>query len=356
MKDIKPQDFTRIANNFYNSNGLVVQPDRIAIDSHLINYFATHQNEKKFKVAFVWICLNPLYWQYAKNMIEGAKMFFLPGHETDYFLWSDMPELDSPELKTLLEVSPTQEDINKMPPEATKELVSKEYILENVKAIRSMERTTIFPTEAVEWPLPTLMRYHLFLQQEELLKDYDYIFYSDVDMHFVGIVGDEILGEGLTVAPHPGYVIRKELWPPYEPNDKSACFINRPGVLASIEGKPRFMPYYAAGGLQGGRAKEYIKAMKETKKLINKDIASNYYPIWNDETAWNKYLFDILPKDDLAKAVFLTPSYVYPDSLIKEYYEPIVWGQSYPPKLVTLTKRFTTSSEGADMVKKMVKI
>ena len=26
-------------------------------------------------------------------MIEGAKKFFLPGHQTDFFFWTDMPEL-----------------------------------------------------------------------------------------------------------------------------------------------------------------------------------------------------------------------------------------------------------------------
>ncbi len=306
------QEFTRLANNFYNSKNIAVDYERITLDSHLINYINGNKAtvKKNYKVAFCWICLNEPYWQYAKNMIEGAKRFFLPGHQVDYFLWSDMPQQDFGAI--------------------------------------------IFETEPIEWPMPTLLRYHLFLQQEEILKEYDYIFYCDVDMQFVGIVGDEILSEGLTAAPHPGYFIRKELWPPYEPNKESASYINRPGVVALIENKPRFMPFYAAGGLQGGKATDFIKAMKECKKLIDNDQLKGYVPIWNDETAWNKYLFEVLPKDELNKVKFLTPSYIYPDSLIKEYYEPIVWGCSYPPKLITLTKKFTVSKEGGDAVARMI--
>lgn len=308
----KPEEFIRLANNFYNSQGLVSTYNRVAVDSHLLNYFSSHREEvkKRFKIAFVCICLNEPYWEYAREMIEGARKFFLPGHDVDFFLWSDMPE--------------------------------------------ASYGATVFPTEPIEWPMPTLMRYHLFLQQEEILEKYDYIFYCDVDMKFVDIVGDEILGEGLTAAPHPGYAIRKELWPPYEPNKDSANFINRPGVVILMEGKPRFMPFYAAGGLQGGKADKFIQAMQQIKKLVDKDLSKNYIPIWNDETAWNKYLFEVLSKEELNKAVFLTPSYIYPDSLIKEYYEPIVWGCSYIPRLVTITKKFTVSSEGGEAVRKMI--
>lgn len=303
-------EFTRLANNYYNSKGLSVDYGRIVIDAEVFNHIILNQKsvKTKFKIAMVCICLNENYWPFAKEMIEGARKFFLPGHDVDFLLWSDMP------------------------PEVT-------------------YGATVFPTEPVQWPMPTLLRYHLFLQQEEKLREYDYIFYCDIDMKFVAIVGDEILGSGLTVAPHPGYVVRKEYWPPYEPNEQSASYIKRPGVVALIEGQPRFMPFYAAGGFQGGKAETFITAMKKTKEIIDIDMNNNYIPIWNDETAWNKYIFDIQTKEELAMTVFLTPSYIYPDSLIEEYYKKI-WGRDYPPKLVTITKKFSASKEaGAQMMK-----
>lgn len=305
-KEMTAEEFTRLANNFYNSQEIASDYNRIALDSQLCNYLATQRAtlDKKYKVAFLWICLNPPYWEYASNMIEGAKRFFLPGHDVDYFLWSDMPETA------------------------------------NFGA-------TIFPTEPVDWPLPTLLRYSLFLQQEEKLREYDYLFYCDVDMHFAGVVGDEILGEGLTAAQHPMYALRKEYWPPYEPNENSTAYIKRPGKVISDGDKPRFMPLYYAGGFQGGKTDEFIRAMRAMKKNIDADFTKNYVAIWNDETHWNKYLSENPPE------IVLTPSYIYPDSLIKEYYEPL-WGCSYPPKLVTLTKKFTISPEGGEAVAKMI--
>ncbi len=305
-KVISPEEFARLANNFYTANQLSVDQGRIALDSQVCNYVLTHTEDllKKSKVALCFICLNPPYWEFAKDAIEGAKKLFLPGHDVDHYLWSDMPE-------------------------------------------EMHYGAKVIPTESAEWPMPTLMRYSLLLQQEEKLKDYDYIFYCDIDMRFVNVVGDEILGKGLTAALHPGYAVDKKFWPPYEPNTDSAAYIPRPGKVIDDEGRPRFMPMYFAGGIQGGTATEFIEAMKAMKKTIDKDFAKNYVSIWNDEGHWNRYLFDHPPD------VVLTPSYVYPDSLIEEYYIPL-WGVNYPPKLVTLTKKFTTSAEGGVATKQMI--
>ena len=212
--------------------------------------------------------------------------------------------------------------------------------------ILSKKDITLFPTEATDWPYPTLLRYNLFLQQEEKLKEYDYIFYCDIDMKFVNVVGDEILG-GITAAQHPMYALKKEYWPPYEPNEHSASYIKRPGRLVDDGGRPRFMPLYFAGGFQGGKTEKFIEAMKTTKKIIEKDLVQSYIPIWNDESAWNKYLSENPPD------VVLTPSYIYPDSLIESFYIPL-WGQNYQPRLMTLTKWFTTSKEGGEAVHKML--
>lgn len=257
------------------------------------------------KVGVLFICTGNLYWPFAQEAVRGAKQFLLPNHEKDFFIWSDMPK---------------EIDLG----------------------------MTVFETEHTHWPFPTLMRYHIFLQQEEILKGYDYLFYSDIDMRYVDTVGEEILGEGLTAAQHPMYALDKHLWPPYEPNPNSAAYIPRPGrVIVEPDGRSRFQPLYFAGGFQGGRTKDYLEAMRAMKRMIDHDFLMNYIPIWNDESIWNRYLFDYPP------AVVLNPSYVCPDSLIKEYYEPI-WGCSYQPKIITLTKKFTTSSEGAAEIRKQL--
>ncbi len=260
------------------------------------------QTNSRFKVAVITICLNSNYWPYLGKMVESAKKFFLKGHEVDYFTWSDMPEGELPGIK-------------------------------------------VFPTEPFQWPIPTLKRYHLFLQQEEILKEYDFIFYVDADMLFVSRVGDEVLGDGLTGAQHPMYALDKKFFPPYEPNKDSTAYIPRPGT---IENK-RFKPLYWAGGFQGGRVDSFIEAMKVMKKNIDIDFAErNYIAIWNDESHWNKYLLDNPP------SITLSPSYVYPDSLIKSYYMPI-WGRNYVPKLMTLTKPFSLTKEGGMALNQILK-
>ena len=167
----------------------------------------------KKKIAVLFICLNPQYWPYLKNVIEDARARFLPNHNVDFLIWSDMP------------------------PDVT-------------------YGGTVFPTEAVQWPFPTLMRYHLFLQQEEKLREYDYLFYLDADMRIVDTVGDEILSEGLLVSEHPMYALRKEYYPPYEPNKESAAYVPRVSIIINDEGKPRLKPIYAAGGFQGGKTED----------------------------------------------------------------------------------------------------
>lgn len=312
---------------------------------------------KKQKIALVFICLNLPYWQFLEQIIKDAKQHFLTNHQVDFFGWSDMPELNTPEYQAILSTAPTNEEIERemslltqLPPAESRNrfneltrISSRESLEQSITFLRSQKDITVFPTEPIEWPYPTLMRYHLFLQQEETLKEYDQIFYLDVDMRIVDTVGDEILSEGLTMAEHPMYSLRREYIPPYEPNMKSTAFIPRLGaVIINEAGQPWFKPFYAAGGFQGGTSTEFIKAMKEMRKNVDRDSNNNYIAIWNDESHWNKYLFNYT-----GYLKVLSPSYVYPDSLIQEYYTK-VWGKNYKPIIVTLTKKFTTSKEAGD--------
>lgn len=364
----------------------------------------------KKKVALVFICLNDHYWPYLGQVIKDCRQNFLPQHNVDYFAWTDINDESKRKLLTTFEQmlsawqkapqDKKQEHINnllgvfaqlirlyesfypKQIADAVAELQRQglvfkrdgsKYWIESVRpmtdtdvllfyetaknilllSFNDLEQTLkgvhIIDTEPVPWPSPTLMRYHLFLNQEEKLKDYDYIFYMDADMRVVAKVSDEILGDGLTAAEHPMYALRKEYIPPYEPNKDSTAYIPRPGAVITDEtGKPRFKAYYYAGGFQGGPAKQFIEAMKTMKASIDKDFTGNYIAIWNDESHWNKYLSEHTP------STVLSPAYIYPDSLIKEYYEPL-WGRSYEPKIITLTKPFSLSSQGAEAINKFIK-
>lgn len=259
----------------------------------------------RFKIAVVCISLNQPYWEFLPPMIASARKFLLPGHEVDFIAWTDMPKDTKIDAK-------------------------------------------IIPTEPFQWPLPTLHRYALFLREEELLSTYDYIFYADADMRFVSKVGDEILGD-LVAAQHPMYAIRKEYVPPYEPNSLSTAFIPRTGRVITDNGKKRFEPLYFAGGFQGGRSDVFIKAMKVMKERIDEDFAkNNYIAIWNDESHWNRYCFENPPD------VVLSPSYIYPDSLVNQYYTKI-WGRNYVPKIIAITKKFSLNKEGGQNLQQTLK-
>ena len=334
---------TRIAANFFQeSTQGEYSPNDVEAVKKFIYYASKSKTLKKYKVAFCFICINPNYWQYIVKAIEGAKRFFLPDHKVDYFVWSDIPN-NSQDITQKF-----AEDLLKRG-EAKTSVINSEFanvllnengkndldsLLEGLERIK--KEINIFETEAVQWPMPTLFRYNLFLQQEEKLKDYDYIFYCDIDMMFVNYVGDEILGEGITAALHPMYALRNTFIAPYEPNPNSSAYIP-------------FYNTYFAGGFQGGKSTDFIKAMKEMRRTIDLDFEkNNYIARWNDESHWNKYLKDNPP------SVVLSPAYIYPDSLIQEYYIK-VWGRNYSPKIITLTKKFTTSKEGADAIKEQMK-
>src|SRR3990167_9684788 len=317
-------------------------------------------SETRKKIGILCINLNPPYWTFAHEMISGVNRFFLKHpsikekYETEIMLWSDMPETPDQIQQKVSEYLLSRN-------EATASVVSSdvaEIVLDDNKkkevddlvrgVIELRKSVKIFPTEPVEWPLPTLLRYNLFLQQEEELKDFDYLFYIDVDMRITDWIGEEILGEGLTAAQHPMYALKRNLYPPYEPNPESTAFIPRPGRTVEEDGKKRFEPLYYAGGFQGGKTEDFIKAMKVMRKNIERDFNKNYIAVWNDESHWNRYLFDNLP------AIVLSPSYIYPDSLIPDYYVKQVWGRNYSPKIMTLTKNFTTSTEGGAAVQKLI--
>lgn len=310
--DFSKLNFPRLANNYFHTKGGTHTVDDVNTVINFINYLTQdqHQDLPRYKVGVMFICINQPYWVYGEPVIQGVRQFFLPGHDVEILMWADLAQY--PEAKDV-----------------------------------TWGADKVFPTESIGWPYPTLMRYHLFLQQEEYLKKFDYLFYLDLDMRVVNLVGDEILGDGLTAAQHPMYALDKKFIPPYEPHEGSASFIPRPGRVVQENGSPRFEPLYFAGGFQGGRTKSFIEAMKGTRDIIDADLNQSYIPIWNDESAWNKYLFGNPP------SVVLNPSYVYPDSMISEYYRPI-WGRDYTPRIITLTKPFTLSKEGGQEASKMM--
>ena len=148
--------------------------------------------------------------------------------------------------------------------------------------------------EHLPFPLPTLLRYKYILRRERDLSNFDYVFYCDADMRFIGTVGEEMLGQGITAIQHPsaGSNDPKVFWDLTE-GFKNHAFEHNPDSLAYISPKER--KKYFCGGIQGGLSKKYIEAMKVIAKNIGDDLGQNIIARYHDESHWNKYLLQNPP-------------------------------------------------------------
>ncbi len=190
------------------------------------------------------------YIKFVDKLHSDMREKLFPGHELHFFLFTD-------------------DDEKQFPPDVTKVEVARKG-----------------------FPGDTLYRYHYFLKAEEQLKKYDFILYTDVDMAIHKNVGDEIISDLLAVH-HPGFY--KRMNGTFERRKKSrACL---PHTVVSP---------YLCGGVQGGRASDYLEACADIKNKIDQDDVNGIMAIWHDESHWNSYLHKCGKK-----VTVLGPEYCY---------------------------------------------
>jgi histo-blood group ABO system transferase len=221
------------------------------------------------KIALLNIATNK-YISFLPNLYTTADQLFLKNHDVDYFLFSNL-----------------------------------DFKVNNCK--RNVITRKI---EHKPWPYMTLYRYKFFVQAEEQLKQYDYLYYCDADMYFFSEVGDEILSDRVGTL-HPGFFNKdKELFT-YEKNPQSTAF------LSNKDGE-----HYYAGGFNGGSSSEFLKMAKTIDENISKDEANNIIAKWHDESHLNKYLSTNKPTN------ILSPLYCFPDRCTS----------NMQPKIIAITK------------------
>ena len=225
------------------------------------------------KTALVLIATGERYWRFADDFIASAKKFFIPH---DVILFTD--------------------------------------------AERDFGVQYQFKCSSMVYPDATLLRYHLFLKEQELLRWYENIFYSDVDMRFIApVTEEEILSDGITATQHPGYV----------------------GTPGTPETNPESLAYvgeslrnYFCGGFNGGAGPAYLRMAQNIRDSIDADKAKNITAVWFDESHLNRYLFRNPP------AKILSPAFCYPD-VSHDFYRDI-WRRAglgeITPKLLALEK------------------
>ena len=141
----------------------------------------------------------------------------------------------------------------------------------------------------------------MFLNIEQQLKEFDYIFFLNANMLPVAPIGDEILPtkeQGLIVTIHPGAYQRDRAGFSYETNPASTAFI------PAEQGE-----YYFMGGFNGGLAKPALQSYHDMLNNIQKDLQKGIIAVWHDESHLNKYVLDKNP-------LILLPEYGYPEGWI----------------------------------------
>jgi hypothetical protein len=125
------------------------------------------------------------------------------------------------------------------------------------------------------FPYITLERYHRYLEFKHLYEDQDYLFHLDADMAVVS-VGDEMLNN-LTAVRHPYFL-----------SEGTGSWEGRPASAAFVD--PALRKFYYCGGIQGGRADQYLKASDILARRIDIDKANGILATWHDESHWNWFL------------------------------------------------------------------
>lgn len=211
------------------------------------------------KVAVLYIC-TAKYVVFWKDFFESYEQYFLPECEKHYYVFTDAEE------------------------------IYKEHTCERIHKIYQ---------EPLGWPDGTLMRYHIFLQEKEELRQYDYLFFMNANCQAMETITEEEFLPGdqeLLVVQHPGFYAKNNLEFTYDRNPKStACIPKGEGT------------YYICGGVNGGRTESYLALMEQLKHNIDVDKRNKQLALWHDESHINRY---IIGRDDFR---ILTPAYCYPE-------------------------------------------
>lgn len=219
------------------------------------------------KIAILCICTGK-YNQFFAGFYQSCEKFFLTGKaEKVYFVWTD--------------------DAN----------------LGNGKS-----NVHVTYKECAGFPADSLFRFDMFLQAEEELKKFDYIYFFNANAEFLTPVNEELLPDktGLAIGVWGGVEAKRHpmFWS-YERNRKSMAYI------------PPFGKDYRLymGGLNGGRSKEYLDMCRLLAKNIHDDYDRGIIAIAHDQSHINAYL-----RTHPCKVI--SPDFCWPEEWEPEGFEP----------------------------------
>jgi hypothetical protein len=189
----------------------------------------------------------------------------------------------------------------------------KNYFVFTDGQLNNYDNVTRIEQQKLGWPYDTMMRFKMFNSVKNLL-DGDYVFFFNVNMHFLQKIGEEVLpGEDndyLMGVNHPGFYDKPKFKFAYERRGISNFFI--PYELGE---------FYYQGCFNGGRKEEFMRMSEVLEMKIDDDMSRGIIPAWHDESALNWYYLN-------KKPLILDSSYAYPET----------WDIPFDRKVVQLDK------------------
>ena len=194
-------------------------------------------------VAILYICTGK-YASFFKDFHASCNSLFLPEAKKTFFVWTDDDTLG-----------------------------------------QGLDDIRVFHRDCKGFPADSLFRFGMFLQAEEELKHFDYIYFFNSNALILKPIGEDILPDEteLVAGRWPGKRERQHpMFYPYERNKYSTAYI-----------PPRKPPYiYFMGGLNGGTASAYLEMVHTLSDNIRKDEQNGIIAYVHDESHINRYLRD----------------------------------------------------------------
>lgn len=157
------------------------------------------------------------------------------------------------------------------------------YVWTNDDALADgLDNVTLIHKECAGFPADSLFKFDLFLQVEEELKQYDYVYFMNSNTEVRHRVDKEILPDGTGLVAgvwHDSHSDISFLRFNYERDRKSLAYVAPFG---------RDYVYYM-GGLNGGTPEAYLCMVRTLSHNIREDYKKGIIALWHDESHVNAY-------------------------------------------------------------------
>lgn len=193
------------------------------------------------KIAILYICTGK-YNQFFSGFYKSCEKNFLFSAHKQYFVWTDDEHLAD-----------------------------------------GLDNVTIQYKECAGFPADSLFRFEMFVQEKEVLKSYDYIYFFNANAEIRHPISEEILPDesGLAMGIWTGKRERQHpMFFPYERNRRSLAYVAPYGENYS----------YFMGGLNGGTSEAYLQMIHTLSKNIREDYNRGIIARVHDESHINAYL------------------------------------------------------------------